>query len=174
MAGPDPAWGSSSRPRRLDEISGMDLLIIMALTGLLGAGTVIHARRAWRAACSRHWPESRGVVESSVPVMAYRNKTRTWVPRIAYAYKVGGRTYRAEEMSFGKERWYADNQGPARDHCNEYPVGRKVTVYHHPERPEVACLERAEGSIARGYAFAGALGIGSVTMFCFLLSALLG
>jgi hypothetical protein len=122
-------------------------LILIALRGKL---------RALREA--RRWPETTGKViasrvqslrkpptgpTSSPPHMKVTNQ-----PFVQYEYKVGRRTYRCSRISVAEQVDGAE----LREVLERYPVGKAVTVYYDPARPERALLERTlpAGKLALG------------------------
>jgi hypothetical protein len=97
---------------------------------------------------ARRWPETTGkVIASRVqslrktpsdPGYGRRDTNVTNQPLVQYEYTVGARTYRCSRISVAAEVDGAE----LRAILERYPVGKAVTVYYDPARPERALLER--------------------------------
>jgi len=73
---------------------------------------------------------------------------RTYVPRIRYAYEVGGRRHESRQFDvMGREG--SRMRGESQAFLDRFQVGQKVTAYHDPEDPARAVLFREVG--AQGY-----------------------
>ncbi len=93
--------------------------------------------KAWQthqtAKASVAWPTTSGTITK---VERFKRFFR-WLPRIAYTYSVGERTYSSERVSFvSGYRPKEVDQVLAR-----YAVGQAVVVYYPPEKPVEAVLE---------------------------------
>ena len=109
------------------------------LSGLVIAGIGVNTARD--ALASRSWPTTRGVVEQSrVETIRSRraDRSKTYRPRVRYAYEVDGRSYSAERISFGDSA--IGLRGPAARIADRYPGGSRVTVHYSPEQPAEAVL----------------------------------
>ncbi len=129
-------------------------LFLLALAVLLVVGSVNHWRRARRAAGSRVWPRTTATIERSeiVKDRVGSQNMRVYVPHVEYTFEVNGRRFRGATITDGADGWYTGNPAHARARLAQYPVGVRVPVYYDPRRPQDSCLERAEGSLAMGYA----------------------
>lgn len=102
---------------------------------------------------SRHWPSTPGTIEAVKVDRVKRFSQWNPVPQrgafITYRYRVGSSTLRASGIGGFQESFLADAEAVAA----RYPVGRQVTVYYDPARPENALL--CPGAISADWIFAG-------------------
>ena len=126
--------------------------------GFFAVGLLIH--QLPKAISSEQWPSVDGVVtESSLRQGRKRRRSH----RLRYQYVVDGQPIEGKQVAF-MGRVFASS---ARRRHAAYPVGRKVTVYYHPQQPEVAVLEPGVnllsftglGVIATVFVVIGALGL---------------
>ena len=115
-------------------------------------------RLGFRAVNSRSWPTAQGRIIHSAVVPGPRQSASA---RIRYEYQVGTQKLTSQIVFFGD--FIEGNSRVVGDLVGAYPVGREVTVRHHPAQPEVGCLEpRAD---LRVWLFlGGALVMGSVIL----------
>lgn len=95
------------------------------------------------------WPAAEAIIEHSEAVFVgtrsgdlngRRNTTRyAW--RLSYSYRIAGRTYTASTRSLDTDEDDLDMRS-ANELAAKYPKGSKVTIFHHPRHPGLACLER--------------------------------
>ena len=112
---------------------------------LFGLGGIYFARFIWLARCSRKWPVVEGTITQSWvrKWKQVKNGSQTstyhYAPEVRYSYYVNGRELYGRNICFGRE-W--NTSGGAADHTiAKYPVGKKVQVWHHPQRTELTTLE---------------------------------
>jgi len=111
----------------------------------IGAGSAL--RRVlwlWQGWQNRAWPSVEGVVlHASVrhkyePRGGATGSRSVYVPEIAYAYEVDGRSFEGEAIAVGPiASGFAGVVGRLVD---EFQVGSSVPVHHHPRHPERAVL----------------------------------
>jgi hypothetical protein len=103
-------------------------LIWLFLIVAFGTVTILFSVQVWRAATSKHWPTTPGVVFAFYETPNYK-------------YSVDGRDYTNSHAScneFFNSTWSAPYSSK---YAERYPLGAKVTVHYYPERPDVAVLE---------------------------------
>jgi hypothetical protein len=125
---------------------------------------------------ARRWPETTGkVIASRVQSLSKSpsdpgyGRDETGVsnqPFVQYEYKVGGRTYQCSRISVAEE---VDGT-ELRAILERYPVGKVVTVYYDPARPERALLDRTlpAGKLALGLGCLMAIFVGGPLIAMFL------
>jgi hypothetical protein len=120
---------------------------------------------------ARRWPETTGkVIATRVKSLRKgygRGETRVSnQPLVHYEYTVGGRTYRCSRVSVAEEVDGAE----LRAILKRYPVGKAVTVYYDPARPERTLLERTlpVGKFALGLGCLMAIVVGGPLTAVFL------
>jgi hypothetical protein len=132
---------------------------------LLGAGglLLLAAWMAWgtsRQIANSHasvdWPTTEGTVQQSyvAHTSGAAGTARSQSAVLRYQYQVDGRAYEGRNWTLdpnGKGR-----QRTAQEVVDQYPVGDRVTVFYHPDRPREAVLE-AGGSAAGSWTLAGGM-----------------
>lgn len=89
---------------------------------------------------TRNWLQTDGMVASS-EVFTNEVKSASGTPvktqraRIVYTYKIGNSIFASDRVSFSSEA----NRAPSL--VDNYPKGKKVTVYYSPDNPSSAVLE---------------------------------
>ncbi|TYQ25933.1 DUF3592 domain-containing protein [Pseudanabaena sp. UWO311] len=85
---------------------------------------------------SKHWYTTTGeILESNI-----EEDSDGWYPHVRYEYTVQRKRYASERLYF-----YAVNGSTKRDamkHLSPYAVGKTVTIYYDPVKPEEAVLNR--------------------------------
>jgi hypothetical protein len=137
------------KPNNQPEINGMKLsfsgclssLGILLLFGLIGGGlsfwgwTILQDARA-----SVSWPTAEGVVSSSeVDHSTDAEGGDSYSPEVTYQYQVDGQNLANNQIKFGENSY--SSRRKAEEIAAAYPVGKQVTVYYEPERPDNAVLE---------------------------------
>lgn len=86
------------------------------------------------------WQSVSGKVLESFVQVKNGSRGAMYKPEIRYEYKVNGEYFIADCWRFGA---VAKSWGKAQSNqvAAEYPVGRSVTVFFNPERPQEAVLE---------------------------------
>jgi hypothetical protein len=105
------------------------------------AGALMLAQQTYFGLASYYWPTAQGAITRSKLVETSDtdedgNETITHVAEIEYRYRVGYRDFRAKRISFG-----GVSSNSAHATMTKYPLGRSVSVHHHPTNPERAVLE---------------------------------
>lgn len=96
------------------------------------------------ALASRGWPSAPGEVVSSEVERNFetgpdRSDLPTYHARVVYRYCVDGRWYTGSRVWFGE--YGSAIGGLAARVAARYPVGARVAVHYHPDRPGLAVLE---------------------------------
>lgn len=109
----------------------MQLLLGVLLAGCLMSAILPLVRGRRLAQASASWPTVRG------QVVAVGTHAGAWsaMPRIEYAYRVGGATYHASALAFGMPRDSSALRAIAR-----VGIGDGVTVAYCPDDPALAVL----------------------------------
>lgn len=106
---------------------------------------------------SAGWPHTDGEIrESQLITREQRDGSFVFRAHVVYAYIALGIEYEGERIRFGTDGAASPNRHRAEQWVEEYPAGRKVTVYYDPQSPSESVLE--PGAHADAYALL-ALGI---------------
>ena len=111
---------------------------------------------------ARYWPQSTGkIVQSAVEEVCGDSQPRaSFAPRIRFTYQVAGKPRESRHFAF---HVWNGSRVRAEATVARYPVGSVVTVYHHPNRPELAVLEHENAILSVTVAaLTGLLFIGSL------------
>ncbi len=107
------------------------------ITIVLGLGS--GAYLLWsliRQHASKRWATTRGeILESNI-----EEDSDGWAPHVRYAYDVERKHYVNDRLYFHLSN--RSTERDARKHLSPYPVGKTVTVYYNPRKPEEAVLDR--------------------------------
>lgn len=127
------------------------LLSLLALLSLGGgiALALYGVRELKEAKASEAWPSVPGEVvqtrveESRSGSSGSRSRPRKtrYRPEVEYAYAVGEQRFLSQRLSFSGSRSFDQRQG-ADAWLRDWPIGKEVTVFHDPARPDHATLER--------------------------------
>jgi hypothetical protein len=98
-----------------------------------------------RALQSRRWPQTQGrVTESEVRESSRQDDdsshklSYSYEPRVCYSYTVDGKILESRQIAIGV---VLGSKADAAKVIARYPVGARVTVYHHARKPYLAVLE---------------------------------
>lgn len=108
---------------------GVGLLLCLGAAAWFG-------RLGFRAVNAQRWPEVPGHIVFSQAVPGRRGSARA---QIRYRYRVGLQEFTGDTVFFGDG--IEANAAMVHERVNAWPVGRPLTVRHHPTRPQVCCLE---------------------------------
>lgn len=102
-----------------------------------------------RAAASRHWRSTNGVILASYvdrrsSLSSGGGRNTAFYPVVLYQYTVDGQSFRGSQRAFGSEIGYGWTR-PAQNAVDRYPVGATVDVFYNPVNPSDAVLERRSG-----------------------------
>lgn len=90
-----------------------------------------------RQNASKSWPTAIGeILESNI-----KEDSDGWVPYVRYRYTVEGKHYQNHRLYFHQSNSTSNERG-AMQHLSPYPIGKKVSVYYNPRKPENAVLDR--------------------------------
>ena len=79
------------------------------------------------------WPTTEGeIINSKIK----QKDKRSFEPDVEYTYYVNGKMYYSKVIMSSQPH----KEHEVRDLLKKYPVGGKVTVYYHPEKPKNALL----------------------------------
>jgi hypothetical protein len=125
-------------------------LIALVLV-LLGAGLLYFVTPGlWRSYHNQTWSRVTGrIVESRWQnKLVSQNAARPnfkLIPKIEYSYVVNNTEYKGRTIrpsSFDEL-----DKSLAKSKLEQYPTGRQVLVYYHPDNPELSCLEQEKPSL---------------------------
>ena len=92
------------------------------------------------ARASASWPTANGIITQSVVSHSTDSDGGdTYSPEVTYSYKVDNTNYINSTIKFGENSY--GNRGKAEEIAGNYHVGKKVTVYYDPEKPDHSVLE---------------------------------
>jgi hypothetical protein len=79
-----------------------------------------------------------------------------YVPDVLYEYRANTESFQSRQIFLGQQ--FPTSLRLANDFVDKYPIGKEVTVFYNPEKPEVAVLERdwhkeLLGHLGRGLLF---------------------
>ena len=83
---------------------------------------------AYRAATSKNWPVTKGVV------IAFRETPN-------YQYTVNGSTYVSDNVSCNELFGFSKALTDSEKYAVRYPLQANVTVHYHPTKPDIGVLE---------------------------------
>jgi len=112
---------------------GIFLLIGVGLT--IWGWTILQNARA-----SASWPTADGVVTNSgVSRSTDADGGDSYSPEITYSYNVNNTNFVNSTIKFGENAY--SNRRKAEGIAAGYPIGKNVTVYYDPEKPDRSVLE---------------------------------
>lgn len=114
-------------------------VLVAAVFVLIGLGISINGvDRASAGEASRSWPATGGQITASSVGISMSDDGTEYSPDVSYIYQVEGREYDGSRISFGGTN---GGEEEAIRYTQRYPIGKKVSVYYDPSRPERAVLE---------------------------------
>lgn len=135
--------------------------VIFLLVSLLAATTAIKDWRHYRE--SESWVPATAQITTGNIIARRGSKNTSYVLDIAYAYMVLGQSYENNQFSFGSEGTGYDTRKKAEGMLAKYPTGSQTTIYHDPNNPQQAVLERKFDSTGAILAvIVGILGAGMI------------
>jgi len=117
---------------------------------IIGLVLIIKALRdRKKAEASTSWPSTVGTVTESTIEESYSrdedgHRQTHFKPVVKYNYQVVGSTFTGDKIAFGMGS--SGNFKSAQQTIANYPIGKQVTVYYNPEKPEEGVLERRAAS----------------------------
>jgi hypothetical protein len=63
-----------------------------------------------------------------------------YLPNIAYEYRANAAEFQSRQIFIGQQ--FPSTIRFSNELVEKYPVGKEITVYYNPEKPEMAILER--------------------------------
>ena len=119
----------------------------------------------------REWPATTGrILESATcGTWSRAGSTFMWIvrPKVAYRYSVNGHEHVGHDIAASEINTASEEA--AKEKILPYPVGKEVTVYYNPCKPQESFLENT--CTAAPDAILGAV---AILLFCVGLLALLG
>jgi len=95
---------------------------------VMAVATALTLMGAYRAATSKNWPVTNGVV------IAFRETPN-------YQYTVNGATYVSDSVSCNELFGFSKALTDSEKYSVRYPLQANVTVHYHPTKPEIGVLE---------------------------------
>jgi len=112
---------------------GIFLLIGVLLT--IWGWTILQNARA-----SGSWPTADGIVtRSQVSHSTDAEGGDSYQPQVTYKYSANNTTYENNTIKFGENSY--NSRRKADEIAGNYPVGKNVTIYYDPEKPDRSVLE---------------------------------
>ena len=119
----------------LATISSMGIFLLVGVGLSIWGWNILQNARA-----SASWPTADGIVtRSEVTFSTDAEGGDSYQPKVTYKYEANNLSYENDTIKFG-ENSYGSNR-KADEIAGNYPVGKNVTVYYDPERPERSVLE---------------------------------
>lgn len=113
----------------------LGISLAFLLLGLVPLGGLV--LRGYR---STHWPMASGtIIVSRVHVEFSASDEPSFCPTLEYRFSIMGRKYVGNRIR--ALTWSHTSHESASKALSDYPVGKAVTVRHHPSRPEDSVLE---------------------------------
>jgi len=135
--------------------------VFFILVCLLAATTAIKDWRRYRE--SENWVPTTAQIITGNIIARRGSKNTSYVLDITYAYNVLGQSYESNQFSFGSKGTGYDTRKKAEGMLAKYPTGSHATIYHNPNNPQQAVLERKYDSTGVILAvILGILGVGMV------------
>jgi len=92
------------------------------------------------ARASASWPTADGIVTQSIVSRSTdADGADSYSPEITYSYKVDNTNFTNSTIKFGENSY--SSRKKAEGIAAGYPIGKNVTVYYDPEKPDRAVLE---------------------------------
>ena len=114
----------------------LGLFIILGFLGTLGGIGII-----LNGTASQRWHTIKGVITSSevVDTPTPDGSPISFTVKVSYKYAVGDKQFTSSRISFKGFVTMLEEQAQAVID-EQYPVGKEITIYHDPNRPEAATL----------------------------------
>lgn len=114
------------------------IAIFIAFIGLAFLG--VGGSSLWEEFSSLNWPSVQGtVVQSEIKRWSKKKSEYDYRAQLLYQYQVSDKTYTSDRIDTGKNRYKSQLAGE--EALASYPVGKRITVYYHPQHPERALLK---------------------------------
>jgi hypothetical protein len=152
--------GKSKDEKRASEQDSAGSVIFLALSLLILSATAFavaylslakEISPLYRSVLSRTWSRAEGKIvkhtESTKSVRAGSAKNpgsaTVYVPKVSYAFQIGGETFTGERMNFTAEEKYFSTVGESREFlASSYPVNANVEVFYDSSDPRESTLSR--------------------------------
>jgi hypothetical protein len=119
----------------LSSIFSMGLFLLIGLGLSFWGWTILQNARA-----SASWPIAEGrVTNSEVNHTTDAEGGDSYSPEITYTYAVNDTNLNNSTIKFGENSY--SSRKKAEEILSNYPVGKNVTVYYDPEKPDRSVLE---------------------------------
>ncbi len=101
----------------------------------------LYYKNKQKISASQAWPATNGQIKAAQVIEDSNPEGSTYAADIQYTYQIGGQEYIGKNIAIGGEGSSLSAK-TVKDQVARYPVGKQVTVYYNPARPEEAALER--------------------------------
>jgi hypothetical protein len=119
----------------LGSIFSMGIFLLIGVGLTIWGWTILQNARA-----SASWPTADGVVmRSEVTRSTDSEGGDSYSPEVTYSYNVNNTNFVNDMIKFGENSY--SSRRKADEIAGNYPVGKNVTVYYDPEKPERSVLE---------------------------------
>lgn len=119
----------------LSSIFSMGIFLLIGIGLTFWGWNILQNARA-----SAEWPTADGkVTKSEVSYSTDADGGDSYSPEVTYTYTVNNTSYSNNTIKFGENAYSSRNK--AEGIASSYPVGKNVTVYYDPEKPERSVLE---------------------------------
>lgn len=119
----------------LSSIFSMGIFLLIGVGLTFWGWTILQNARA-----SASWPTADGkVTKSEVTRSTDAEGSDSYSPEVTYTYSVNNTGFSNDTIKFGENSYGSRNK--ANGIAAGYPIGKSVTVYYDPEKPERSVLE---------------------------------
>lgn len=119
----------------LGSIFSMGIFLLIGVLLTIWGWTILQNARA-----SASWPTADGLItDSRVSRSTDSDGGDSYSPEITYSYAVNNLGYVNNTIKFGENSY--GSRSKAEKIAAGYPIGRNVTVYYDPEKPDRSVLE---------------------------------
>jgi hypothetical protein len=119
----------------LSSIFSMGIFLLIGIGLTYWGWTILQNARA-----SASWPTADGIVtRSQVTHSTDAEGGDSYQPQVTYTYSANNSTYENNTIKFGENSY--SSRRKADEIAANYPIGKSVTVYYDPEKPDRSVLE---------------------------------
>jgi len=114
-------------------------LIFMAFGIVIAGASSYYYASCWsEVMAGRSWPSTQATI-TAIGIDQGEGSGSTYYPRLAYTYRVGGRTLYGSRIWLSGNQFYNGREG-AEAFVGHYAVGQRVPVSYDPQDPEDSAL----------------------------------